>query len=1004
MMRVNLFNRYRSALKLTVAVTCLGMLAASSASAEIFKASTSKQLEEAVTKADANGVANTIELAAGAYLPAKSLVFTNTGGTQTVTGPAGTIGVATPGVQLNGGSVTPVAGVSERELFLVNEGVTVTLEHVVVTSGGEAGGTPGIEDRGTLNVEDATISGNLGTQIFVESGATANLTNSTLSDGHEFGLVDEGAANFLNVTIVHNASGGVGGTGSGTVSLTNTIVGLNGAPQCGSNTITNDHSLTTDASCGGEAKLQNKTPLLQSSLLNDGGSTTLYSEKAGSPTIDAGDTAKCPVTDQRGYPRPAAGGTGCDIGADQYSSTPPQITVPAEIVTPATSPSGAIVTYSVEATDSDALVKSLSCVPASGATLPVGTTKVECAAVDGHENKATASFNVTVTTPPPVLPVVTSVAPVEGPEAGGTLVTIKGEHLEGATEAKFGTTAATELKVVSGTEVTVKDPAHVAGTVDVTVKTSAGASTTSSADHFAYKAPAPPPAPVVTSVAPNEGPEAGGTLVTIKGEHFEGATEAKFGTTAATELKVVSGTEVTVKDPAHVAGTVDVTVKTSAGASTTSSADHFAYKAPAPPPAPVVTSVAPNEGPEAGGTLVTIKGEHFEGATEAKFGSTTATELKVVSGTEITVKDPAHAAGTVDVTVKTSAGASTTSSADHFAYKAPAPPPAPVVTSVAPNEGPEAGGTLVAIKGEHFEGATEAKFGTTAATELKVVSGTEIVVRDPAHAAGTVDVTVKTSAGASTTSSADHFTYQAPAPPPPALPVVTSVTPGEGPEAGGTTVTIKGQHFEGATEAKFGSTTATELKVVSGTEITVKDPAHTPGTVDVTVKTPAGTSTTSNTDHFIYQAAQVTPPETTPEAKLRALLQEVRSSNIQHQIHNELSCLLSDALRSLGGLSGYRHSSKCDTGRISRAATAKKADRRKSTQLACEDLEQFVEVIRDDQHRNRPKIPAKLATAWAQAANGIEASLGCTRHGRQSSRKPSPPVHGQHGGHRSGGR
>ena len=547
--------------------------------------STSKQLEEAVTKANANGVANTIELAAGAYLPSKSLVFTNTGGTQTVAGPAGTIGVATPGVQLNGGSVTPVAGVSERELFLVNEGVTVSLKHVVVTSGGEAGGNPGIEDRGTLNVENATISGNLGTQIFVESGATANLTNSTLSDGHEFGLVDEGTASFLNVTIVHNASGGVGGTGSGTVSLTNTIVGLNGAPQCGSNTITNDHSLTSDASCGGEAKFQNKTPLLQTSLLNDGGSTTLYSEKAGSPTIDAGDTAKCPATDQRGYPRPAAGGTGCDIGADQYSSTPPQITVPAEIVTPATSPSGAVVTYSVEATDSDALVKSLSCVPASGATFPVGTTKVECAAVDGHENKAAASFNVTVATPPPVLPVVTSVAPVEGPEAGGTLVTVKGEHLEGATEAKFGTTAATELKAVSGTEVTVKDPAHTgAGTVDVTVKASAGTSTTSSADHFAYKAPAPPPAPVVTSVAPNEGPEAGGTLVTIKGEHLEGATEAKFGTTTATELKVVSGTEVTVKDPAHAAGTVDVTVKTSAGTSTTSNSDHFTYQAPAPPP------------------------------------------------------------------------------------------------------------------------------------------------------------------------------------------------------------------------------------------------------------------------------------------------------------------------------------------------------------------------------------------------------------------------------------
>ena len=58
-----------------------------------------------------------------------------------------------------------------------------------------------------------------------------------------------------------------------------------------------------------------------------------------------------------------------------------------------------MVTYSVEATDPDALVKSLSCLPASGATFKVGTTKVECTAVDGHENTATAFFNVKVTTP-----------------------------------------------------------------------------------------------------------------------------------------------------------------------------------------------------------------------------------------------------------------------------------------------------------------------------------------------------------------------------------------------------------------------------------------------------------------------------------------------------------------------------------------------------------------------------------------------------------------------------
>ena len=398
--RINPLRHCRRALRLTVAAACLGLFAASPASAATFVVHNTTELETTVVSANGNGVANTIELTAGTYLPSKTLIFTNTGGAQTVAGPAGTIGVATPGVTLSGNEVKEVTGVSEKELITVKTGVTVTLKHVVVTSGGE-GANAGIEDAGTLNVENATISGNTGTQIQVASGATANLTNSTLSDGHAFGLGNAGTASLVNVTVVHNASGGVGGS-AGTLSLTNTIVALNGptgTPQCSNNTITNDHSLASDESCGAEAALKNKTPLLQTSLSNDGGSTTLYSEKAGSPTLDAGDTAKCPATDQRGYARPDVTSTACDIGADEYSPTPPTITVPPEIVTPATSSSGAEVTYIVEATDPDALVKSLKCLPESGSTFPVRTTKVECTATDGHENKATASFNVTVTAP-----------------------------------------------------------------------------------------------------------------------------------------------------------------------------------------------------------------------------------------------------------------------------------------------------------------------------------------------------------------------------------------------------------------------------------------------------------------------------------------------------------------------------------------------------------------------------------------------------------------------------
>jgi hypothetical protein len=393
-------RRYTAALALAAMASFLMLTGA--ANAATFVVHNATELEAAVTSANGNKEANTIELAAGSYGPGKTLVFTNTSGTQTLAGPAGKLGEDTPGVTLSGSAVVVDQPVSEKELIAVNAGVKVTLTHVVVTNGGGEG-NPGIDDLGTLNVENATISGNLGSQIFVEGGATVNLTNSTLSDGHEFGLVSEGTASLLNVTVVKNASGGIG-SGAGPVSLTNTIIALNGSKttaQCGTGTtITNDHSLASDATCGGEAALQNKEPLFTNTKepLNDGGSTTLYSEKAGSPTIDAGDPAKCPATDQRGYPRPDVGGTACDIGSDEYSPTPPTIKVPAEIVTPSTG-TGAVVTYSVEATDSDGLVKELACAPASGSTFKNGTTKVECKAKDGHENTATASFNVKVTTP-----------------------------------------------------------------------------------------------------------------------------------------------------------------------------------------------------------------------------------------------------------------------------------------------------------------------------------------------------------------------------------------------------------------------------------------------------------------------------------------------------------------------------------------------------------------------------------------------------------------------------
>jgi len=174
-------------------------------------------------------------------------------------------------------------------------------------------------------------------------------------------------------------------------------------------------------------------------------------------------------------------------------------------------------------------------------------------------------------------------------------------------------------------------------------------------------------------------------------------------------------------------------------------------------------------------------------------------------------------------------------------------PAAPTVTSINPNSGPILGGTTVTIDGTNFQGATIVSFGGTPAT-YTVVSATQITATSPAHAIGTVDITVTTSNGTSATSSAAQYTYTATA-----APTVTSINPNSGPILGGTTVTIYGTNFQGATVVSFGGTPAT-YTVVSATQITATSPAHSIGTVDITVTTPNGTSATSSADQYTYTA------------------------------------------------------------------------------------------------------------------------------------------------------
>ncbi|MEK2475788.1 IPT/TIG domain-containing protein [Streptomyces noursei] len=85
-----------------------------------------------------------------------------------------------------------------------------------------------------------------------------------------------------------------------------------------------------------------------------------------------------------------------------------------------------------------------------------------------------------------------------------------------------------------------------------------------------------------------------------------------------------------------------------------------------------------------------------------------------------------------------------------------------------------------------------------------------------------------------------------------APPTVTALNPTHGPEAGGGTITIAGTHLAGTQAVTFGTTPATDVTVANDFTVTATIPAHTDGTVDVTVTTPAGTSATSPADLYTY--------------------------------------------------------------------------------------------------------------------------------------------------------
>jgi hypothetical protein len=168
---------------------------------------------------------------------------------------------------------------------------------------------------------------------------------------------------------------------------------------------------------------------------------------------------------------------------------------------------------------------------------------------------------------------------------------------------------------------------------------------------------------------------------------------------------------------------------------------------------PHVERIAPDKGPAAGGTSVTISGNGFNGVRAVTFGPTPAASYHVDSPTQITAVSPSGQ-GKVDIRVSTSIGTSNAESPDEFRYLS-----GPTVTAVTPSSGPSGGGTPVMIEGAGLYYATDVHFGSAEA-QFKVNSDTEILAYSPPGVAGQmVPVTVATPGGTSGINANAVFTY-----------------------------------------------------------------------------------------------------------------------------------------------------------------------------------------------------------------------------------------------------
>ena len=382
-------------------------------------------------------------------------------------------------------------------------------------------------------------------------------------------------------------------------------------------------------------------------------------------------------------------------------------------------------------------------------------------------------------------------------------------------------------------------------------------------------------APTVTKVAPRSAIP--GTLITITGTNFVAICGvlpispgdppctrsvewyprlASGSTFSSTTFSILSPTSLTLAVAPIISDEYDLRVKVETGSPSGSPAIEESFRSLVDrftvTTGPTVTNVSPASGSAAGGTAVQLTGNSglscaiagtifFDGFPLPTNPAPTCTDVSLVGPIHvIRVISPVHGPGVVDVT----AGFSPPTQETKYTYTG-----GPQVTAITPAFGPQSGGTLVVITGSGFlaqlpgPSVRRVLFGGNESVNPLFQTDTQITATAP-PGAGTQQVTVRTTLGDSPFTTNANFSYTS-------GPIISSITPSNGPVTGGTIVTILGTGFLPGSTVKFGVIAATAVFVDSPNSIRAVSPLGA-GNVDVVVTAQGIPSPNTAADNFSY--------------------------------------------------------------------------------------------------------------------------------------------------------